>query len=163
MERADLELVLEINEANVPDVGTLDAAGLAHLFDQAALNLVVTDTDGILGFCMVFAPQADYQSVNYQWFMNRYEHMLYLDRVAFDERSTGRGLGRALYDEVDRLMRAEHPTATGLTLEVNAVPPNERSLAFHAAMGFSEVGRQMSHGFEVSLMMRPVGPAAATD
>ena len=163
MVHADLGRVLEINEANVPDVGSVDLAGLSQLVDQAALNLVVTDAHGIVGFCIVVAPGADYASINYRWFMEHYDHVLYLDRVAFDARSTGLGLGRALYEEVYQLMRANHGNATGLTLEVNVDPPNERSLAFHAAMGFSEVGRQMSHGFEVSLMMRPAGIDATTD
>ncbi len=53
--------------------------------------------------------------------------------------------------------------ATGLTLEVNIDPPNDRSLRFHAKQGFVEVGRQMSHGIEVSLMRRPVSPPPTTD
>ncbi|MEP6299649.1 MAG: GNAT family N-acetyltransferase [Ilumatobacter sp.] len=156
----DLDRVLEINQANVPAVGSATRSPLAHLVAQSAIALVSeTDgdsTSGISGFCIVFAAGADYDSINYRWFMEHHSTTMYLDRVAFDERFHGRGLGTEMYAEVDRRIRARHPDATGLTLEVNIDPPNEPSLAFHAALGFTEVGRQMSKGIEVSLMHRPL-------
>ena len=48
------------------------------------------------------------------------------------------GIGRAFYE-------AFMATADGhghLCAEVNTVPRNERSLAFHDAMGFADVGEQ---------------------
>ena len=50
----------------------------------------------------------------------------------------GRGVGRALYTEVDRQMAAIDG-ADHLALEVNVDPPNEGSLRFHAGLGFVEV------------------------
>ena len=87
--------------------------------------------------------------------MEHHPTTMYLDRVAFDERFHGRGLGSEMYAEVDHRIRRDHPDATGLTLEVNVDPPNEPSLAFHRKHGFVEVGRQISKGIEVSLMHRP--------
>lgn len=160
MTSEDLDRVLEINEANVPAVGPATSNHLARLVDESAIALVST-IDGsvdanIAGFCIVFSAGADYDSVNYLWFMEHHPSSLYLDRVAFDERFVGRKLGSEMYAEVDRLIRRDHPEATGLTLEVNVDPPNEPSLAFHRALGFTEVGRQMSKGIEVSLMHRPL-------
>ena len=153
---ADLERVLEINRSNVPEVGPLDHGGLTYLADEAPIALCVDHEDEIVGFCLVLAGGSTYDSVNYRWCMDRYPDALYLDRVAFVESSRGRGWGTELYAEVDRRIRSDFPDATGLTLEVNVDPPNEPSLRFHERLGFTEVGRQMSHGIEVSLMRRPL-------
>jgi predicted GNAT superfamily acetyltransferase len=149
---ADLERVLEINEANVPEVGQVDAARLRYLVDESAFSLAVDVDDEIAGFCVVLGQGSSYDSVNYRWFMERYDDVLYLDRVAFDASAQGRGLGSLLYHDVDRRL-AE--LGVGITLEVNVDPPNEPSLAFHRKHGFVEVGRQMSKGIEVSLMHKP--------
>ena len=155
IEEADLDRVLEINETNVPEVGPLDLDRLRFLVGESPIALAVLVEEQVAGFCLVLAPGSDYESVNYRWFMERDDRALYLDRVAFDAAFRGRGLGSALYDDVDRRIRGDHPGASALTLEVNVDPPNEPSLRFHRKLGFVEVGRQMSKGIEVSLMSRP--------
>lgn len=154
---ADFDRLLVINEANVPEVGPLNAERLAFLVDESAIALVVDGGDELVGFCIVLAPGSTYGSVNYRWFMDRYDDALYLDRVAFDASAQGRGLGQALYAEVNRRMIADFGEFPVLTLEVNVDPPNEPSLRFHQRQGFTEVGRQTyGEGIEVSLMARPV-------
>ena len=152
----DLDRVLTINESGVPGVGAIDAAGLAHLVDESSMTLVATVDDPIdeivAGFCVVLPPGADYGSVNYRWFSERYDDFVYLDRVAIAPGFQGRGLGRALYDEVER--RAD---AAWFTLEVNLRPRNDGSLAFHERLGFVEVGQQETdYGTFVSLMAKPL-------
>ena len=155
---ADLDRILEINAANVPEVGAVDRDRLTFLVDESeiALVVVVHDADAIeiAGFCLVLGPESSYDSANYRWFMERHPDAMYLDRVAFDARHQGLGFGRALYAEVERRMADEFPSASALTLEVNVDPPNEPSLHFHERLGFVEVGRRHSHGIEVSLMRR---------
>ncbi len=162
IESTDVARVLEINTANVPEVGPLDHERLGFLLTESAIALCVEHDDDVVGFCLVLAGGSTYASVNYGWFMNRYPDALYLDRVALDASVRGRGWGTALYAEVERRMRNDFPAVTALTLEVNIDPPNDPSLRFHDKLGFSEVGRQMSHGIEVSLMLRPadlvIGP-----
>ena len=69
----------------------------------------------------------------------------------------GRGLGRALYEEIER--RAD---AAWFTLEVNLRPRNEGSLRFHERLGFVEVGQQETdYGCLVSLMAKPLAPPPA--
>ena len=154
---ADVARVLEINEANVPEVGSVDATRMSFLLDQSELALAVELDDLVAGFCIVLGPGSPYDSVNYRWFTDRYDDFLYLDRVAFDAAFQGRGLGTLLYAEVDRWMR--DLGAAHLALEVNLDPPNERSLAFHARRGFVEVGQQDTpYGIRVSMQMRPVPP-----
>jgi predicted GNAT superfamily acetyltransferase len=157
VESLDVDRILEINQANVPEVGSVDAERMAYLVDESPIALVV-DVDGeIVGFCLVLPADSDYDSVNYRWFTERFDDFLYLDRVAFTAEAQGRGLGTLLYAEVDRLM-VERGEASHLALEVNVEPPNEPSLAFHARRGFVEVGQQDTpYGIRVSMQMRPVG------
>ncbi len=155
----DLERLAEINAENVPEVGPADEERLAFILGETSIGLVVEIEDApnpaeIAGFCLVLSPGTAYDSVNYAWFMERYPDAMYLDRVAFDHRFQGRGLGRALYAAVDDRMRRDHPDVTALALEVNVDPPNEPSLRFHARQGFTEVGRLASKGIEASMQIR---------
>ena len=67
---------------------------------------------------------------------------MYLDRIAIRPDHQGRGVGRRLYAEVERLTIARRPDAELFTLEVNIEPRNDSSLAFHDRLGFTEAGRQ---------------------
>jgi predicted GNAT superfamily acetyltransferase len=152
MVEADLPQVMAINEANVPEVGDIDLEQLRFIVSESAARLVVEVDGAIAGFCLVLAPGSAYDSINYAWFMERYPTDWYLDRVAFDAATQGKGFGSQLYAEVE--LRLTAAAATGLTLEVNIDPPNEPSLAFHDKHGFAEVGQQTSHDIEVSLMRK---------
>ncbi len=156
IEPVDLDRILEINEANVPEVGSVDAARMAFLFGASPIAAAVELDDAIVGFCLVMPSTAPYDSVNFGWFTERFEDFMYLDRVAFAADARGRGFGTLLYAEVDRLM--VEMDANHLALEVNVDPPNEASLAFHARRGFTEVGQQDTpYGIRVSMQMRAVG------
>jgi hypothetical protein len=147
----ELERILAINQAEVPAVGDLDLERLAHLVDQSALALAACDDDGaVVGFCLVLAPGADYGSVNYRWFSERYDDFAYLDRVAVAPEHQRRGIGRLLYEAVEAAT-----DAPWFTLEVNLRPRNDTSLAFHDRLGFTEVGQQETpYGALVSLMAK---------
>ena len=158
-----LDRILEINEANVPEVGSVDADRMAFLVAESPIALAVELDGTIVGFCLVLPSDSGYDSVNYRWFTERYDDFMYLDRVAFDAAAQGRGLGTLLYAEVDRLMD-ELAASTHLALEVNVDPPNEPSLAFHARRGFVEVGQQDTpYGIRVSMQMRLTGYAVPDD
>jgi predicted GNAT superfamily acetyltransferase len=102
----------------------------------------------------VLGPGADYGSVNYRWFSERYESFAYLDRVAIDAAHQSRGLGAALYGEVERRLAGSVPW---FVLEVNLRPRNDGSLRFHSRQGFVEVGQQdTNYGTLVSLLAKPL-------
>ncbi|MEM9514791.1 MAG: GNAT family N-acetyltransferase [Actinomycetota bacterium] len=152
--RDDLPRVHDINQANTPEVGDVPIERLSWLIDQSAIALVATDDHEIAGFCIVLAPGSSYESVNYRWFAAHHPHAMYLDRVAVDERFWRRGIGSALYGEVEAQV-ASRPGSHELALEINVEPPNPRSMAFHAARGFAEVGRQdTNYGATVSLQIK---------
>jgi len=151
----DLPRILEINEANVPEVGSVDANRLAFIVDESPIALAVEVDDRIVGFCLVLGSDSTYDSVNYRWFTERYSDFMYLDRVAFDAAAQGRGYGTLLYGEVARRMQTID-VAAPLALEINVDPPNQRSLVFHGRLGFVEVGQQDTpYGIRVSMQMRP--------
>ena len=83
------------------------------------------------------------------WFRERYPRFVYVDRVVVAAEARGRGHARRLYEDLfDHVRRAGH---TIVTCEVNADPPNPASDAFHAALGFSEVGDAVIHGGKKSV------------
>lgn len=149
----ELDRILAINAAEVPAVGELGLVKLEHLIGQSVQALVACDDDDtITGFCLVLPPGADYGSVNYRWFAERYDDFVYLDRVAVAPEFQRRGVGSALYRAVE-----DGADASWFTLEVNLRPRNDTSLAFHARMGFVEVGQQETdYGALVSLMAKPL-------
>lgn len=149
----DLPRVLELNNAAAPAVGALDQPGLDRLAAMASLQLGAEVDDAVVGFAFGLGPGAPYGSENYRYFAERLTDFCYIDRIAVDPTYYRRGIGSALYDEVERRC-----TADVLTCEVNIKPRNDESLAFHAKRGFAEVGTQDTHGgsMTVALLQKPL-------
>lgn len=143
---ADRAFVLALNEANVSLLAPLSGDRLSQLQEWADLAAVVDLGDGPVGFVLTFAPGTPYDSPNYAWFTARYPDFYYLDRIVLAPAARRGGLGGRVYDEVE-----ERAAGRPFCIEVNLEPPNEPSLAFHAARGFVEVGRLGSPGRMVSL------------
>lgn len=155
----DLAAIHAINEAAYPAVGTETLQDLGHIARESVFALVADEptTATIAGFCLVLAPGADYDSMNYAWFSQRYDDFIYLDRVAIDAAFQRQGLGQRMYAEVERLAGELVPGAAHFTLEVNLRPRNDQSLAFHHGLGFEEVGQhETDYGTLVSLMAKPL-------
>jgi uncharacterized protein len=146
---ADHEQVLALNAANVVKLAPMDEARLAEL-DAMADRFDVVEVDGEFGgFVITFAPATAYDSENYRWFTERYDgHFYYLDRIVLADAHRRRGLGTFVYDELEQVARRYGR----LTLEVNLVPRNDASLAFHDRRGYVEVGQLGDGGHLVALM-----------
>jgi predicted GNAT superfamily acetyltransferase len=144
----DVADVLALNEANVSALTTMDEARLHELRDMAD-RFDVLDVDGAFGgFVITFAQGAPYDSENYRWFSARHRRFYYLDRIALHERFRRQGLGTFVYDEIERVAA---PYGR-LALEVNLVPRNDASLAFHESRGYVEVGRLGDEQHLVTMM-----------
>ena len=152
----DLDPVWRLNEASVDAVSSVTRDQMLALVGMSRDVLVIDDGDEIIGFCNTFDPAADYNSVNYRWFSERYQEFVYLDRIVIAESHRNRGLGGLLYGEVERRMQiADGPEL--LTCEVNFDPPNEGSLRFHKRIGFHPVGYQESKpGLIVEMLAKEV-------
>jgi predicted GNAT superfamily acetyltransferase len=150
MTASDIEVVWAINQENVPAVGEETREDLAKIHEQSTIALVAEASKQVVGFCMVLLPGAEYGSPNYEFFCERLDDFIYLDRVAVTSDFQGRGIGAALYIEVEKLS-----DATWFALEVNTKPRNEGSLRFHAREGFVQMEEfETRPGKMVSLMVK---------
>jgi uncharacterized protein len=144
----DVADVLTLNEANVVNLAPMDEARL-HELRTLADRVDVLDVDGAFaGFVITLTAGTAYDSENYRWFVGRHPRFYYLDRVVLHESFRRRGLGGFVYDELERVAA---PYGR-LCLEVNLVPRNDASLAFHERRGFVEVGRLGDEEHLVSMM-----------
>lgn len=138
-----LAAVLEINQAAVPAVSSIDALALATLVNSASFCKVTIVKQQVAGFIIALDHAQPYDSDNYRWFCERYATFTYIDRVAISPAFIGIGIGKGLYQE---LVAQLDPSLLLLACEVNLKPPNPKSMAFHAQFGFTEVGQQNTEG-----------------
>ncbi len=156
----DVVPVMDLNNANLPELNELDQAAVARLaaLAESALVAEVVDADGraqFAGFCWVLGPGQDYASLNYGWFSRQYQDFVYLDRIAVHSDFRRFGIGRAFYATLVDQFASTRPV---LLCEVNVRPKNEPSLKFHQSIGFREVGQQDTDGGKktVSLLELPL-------
>ena len=151
----DVTRVLEINNANTPGVSELTLSELETDMKNCLYALAIDNEHGeVCAFCITFAADAPDAGANHQWFADRYESFVYLDRIAINSNHQNRGLGALLYQSVEQLMldSAEHLL---LCCEVNLEPPNPGSLRFHKRIGFTEVGTQSTNpGYVVTYLQK---------
>lgn len=136
-ESADAEAVLALNQACVPEVGSIDEEKLAAFADWAPYFRVVEVEGRIVGLLVGLTEDAPYGSPNFGWFVERYPSFAYIDRVAVAEAERGAGWGPALYRDFEQW--AKDNGRPMLCAEVNVVPPNPRSLRFHEISGFDQL------------------------
>lgn len=131
----DETAVLSLNNEHAAELSWLEPEQLTRLLGEAFFARRVGRLDA---FILAFEQSADYDSPNFLWFRARYERFVYVDRIVVAASARGRGLARAIYAEL-----FEAATDAGhriVCCEVNADPPNPASDAFHASLGFREVG-----------------------
>lgn len=138
---SDGEALLALNNAHAVELSWLEPEKLTHLVEEAFVARRVGVADALL---LTFDQAADYDSVNYLWFRERYPAFVYVDRVVVADSARGRGLARALYDDLFAAARAAGHER--IVCEVNSDPPNPASDRFHAALGFAVVGTAEIHG-----------------
>ncbi len=133
----DASAVLALNKAEEIATAPLDVASLSHLLDQAV------HAEGVEGgkaaFLIALDETAQYDNYNFHWLKAKLPRFVYIDRVVVAASHRGQGLARRLYTNLAHVARAAGHTA--LVCEVNSEPPNPVSDAFHAALGFTELGR----------------------
>jgi predicted GNAT superfamily acetyltransferase len=145
----DLPAVLALNNAHAAEVNALGADALAALVAVAAYARIV---DGGLGFLLALSERTPVQGPNHAWFAARHPAFLYIDRVVVAPEARGRGLARGMYEDLAALA-GDRP----LCCEVNLLPPNPGSLAFHERLGFRACGEAVDprNGKRVRYLVRP--------
>ncbi len=137
---ADFEVIVALNQASVSFLSPLNINRLALLSSQSCYHRVYSTAQGITGFLLAFEQDSDYDSVNYQWFKQRYPQFVYIDRIVVSPSVRGQGVGRLLYEDLFDFAR--QASAPLVTCEYDLDPPNPASQAFHQQMGFKQVGSQ---------------------
>jgi len=133
--------VLALNNAHAVELSWLEGDRLDALLGK---SFYARRFGHLAAFLIAFDESADYDSPNYLWFRQRYPRFVYVDRIVVDRAARQQGLARLLYEDLFRRAVAAGHEIVGC--EVNSDPPNPASDAFHAAFGFSEVGRASIHG-----------------
>ena len=153
---SDLAAVLAINEQSVPHVNSVSLDTMRRFASCAGYFRVATVDEAVVGFLIGLTRDTPYDSPNFLTFRRWFPEFVYVDRIAVAQSARVGGVGRALYDDVERFATALAPL---LTCEVNLRPPDPDSLAFHRRMGFSQVGTQQTDGGRktVALLMKRVG------
>ncbi len=128
--------LLDMNHASARATAWRTIAQLDRMIGAARVATVVEPG---AAFLLAFEQGDDYDGVHFQWFRERCGTFLYIDRVVVAGSHRRRGLGRLLYE--DLFTRATELGHERITCEGNARPPNPISDAFHAALGFAEIGR----------------------
>ncbi len=133
--------MLALNNEHAAELSWLEPEQLSKMIAEAFYARRIGKLEA---FLLAFDQSADYQSPNFHWFRERYSRFVYVDRIAVAARARGRGHARRLYE--DLFEKAENAGHSIIACEVNSDPPNPASDAFHAALGFSEVGHASIHG-----------------
>ena len=137
MTTMDSPHVLRINASGRPGVAPLNAEELARMLALSNEHLVATnDDDSVLGYLLAFHRAAPYDGEEFLTLRSAIaEPFIYIDQVAVAADHKGRGLGRALYEELERI--AGQRRIRFFCCEVNTRPSNPDSLAFHKKLGFA--------------------------
>ena len=111
------------------------------------------DVDGeFAGFVVTMTAGREYDSPYYGWFTEHVDGFYYLDRIVLAPRIGAWASAGSCTTRWSGLRRR----TGGCALEVNLVPRNDASLAFHASRGYVEVGRLGDDEHLVSLMEKPL-------
>ncbi|SRR5258705_4393744 len=129
------DALLRLNNANAHETSMLSAERFNRMIGAACVATFVGPSKA---FLVAFEQMDAYDGGHFLWFRERFDEFLYIDRIVVAEEHRRQGLGRLLYE--DLFNRARRLGNSPITCEVNALPPNPKSDAFHAALGFVEVG-----------------------
>lgn len=158
----DFARIIELNAAEVVQTSAMDVDRLRLLAALAAYHKVAEVDGRVAAFLLAMDHAAAYDNDNFRWFAARYPRFVYIDRIVVDAGHAGLGIGSRLYRDL-----FEHARRAGigtLVCEYNLDPPNPASAAFHARLGFVEVGaRRLADGSKrVSMQAADVPPHGST-
>ncbi len=136
----DFPAIVKLNADQVEFTSDMDVARLKLLDSLAMYHRVAIAGDRVVAFMLAMKDNVHYENDNYYWFSERYDSFLYIDRIVVAAGFQGRKIGTMFYEDIFQFARDNRIPL--ITCEINSVPPNERSLTFHAKHGFEEVGER---------------------
>lgn len=142
IEHHDLDTIVDLNQSALEGVGPLDYESLALLVKQSDQALVLDDNGQLGGFVITLPTGATYESSRYEWFEDRLEDFVYLDRIVVAETHRRQGVASRLYDVIEN----------DLPVALEIYDTNQPSLAFHRQRGYQKLG-ELEHAGKRNLMM----------
>jgi predicted GNAT superfamily acetyltransferase len=147
-----LEALRTLNNEHAQELSFAGQPRFAHLAASAFFAATVNGTEA---FIIAFDQDADYDSPNFLWLKQRFARFVYVDRVVTAPAARGQGHAAALYAAL--FTAAKVAGHERVACEVNAEPPNPASDAFHAKLGFQEIGAAaLANGKTVRYFARPL-------
>jgi len=133
--------LLALNNAHSVELSPLTLSELDQIIRASFFSASINDSDALL---ISFDQSYPHEHENLRWLRGFFsetpdKNFAYVDRVVVSPGARGKGYARALYTEL--FARAKSAGHTRIVCEVNFVPPNPISDAFHAELGFHEIGR----------------------
>ena len=151
----DLADLIDLNNDHAVELSLVTPKAFRALLAEAWLALAPPDNGALL---LVFDQDAAIEGPNFAWYKARHARFLYIDRVVVAPAGRGRGIARRLYETAFAAGAAAGFDFIGC--EVNLEPPNPASDAFHARLGFGEVGRaRLPSGKLVHYLTRRLRPS----
>jgi uncharacterized protein len=138
---SDRDLVVTLNHQSVAVLSTMDEQRFEVLREQSNVLWIAELNQQPVGFLIGFCEGSNYDSVNYQWFNQRYDSFVYIDRVVVGADARGSGIGSAFYTQLEQWARDLQKSC--LVAEVDIIPLNKGSLNFHNLLDFKQVGEQV--------------------
>ncbi|MCJ8325265.1 MAG: GNAT family N-acetyltransferase [Rhizobiales bacterium] len=133
----DLDWLVKLNNLCVPNVDPHTNASMQNNLNHTRHTIIAIKDGVALGAALLMREGEKYNSKNYNWHSAHNSKHLYVDRIIVAEQARGMGVGRKLYQHAFGLADDMH---VPLTAEVNTVPDNPQSHAFHHALGFDIAG-----------------------
>jgi len=153
----------ELNEANIPNVGSRTLEGLINSVENSDYNECILLDNKIVGFVICFQDSDTTSSYmneikhkNFKEINNRVNNFLYIDRIAIDSEFRNNKLGTQLYSNIVDF--AKDNSIEYLTAEINLLPSiNKSSFSFHKSFNFEEIDKvKYSEDYEVSLQKKTI-------
>jgi uncharacterized protein len=128
-----------INAECSPGVCTFSRGELATV-DASAKPFWMAEVDAaVVGYLIGYAHSARYDGDEFVWFQSTERDFMYIDQIAVASSARRLGIGSLLYNALEEVATSEG--LTSLACEINEIPANPKSMAFHLDRGFSVVGR----------------------
>lgn len=135
-----LPVLHQLNQDHALELSSLTFAEFEHLIARTSY----TRSIGAEAMLLVFDQDADYDSVNFLWFRERYETFAYVDRIVISPTRRGQGLARLFYEGL--FDWAREAGLKRVVAEYNIEPLNAVSESFHAKMGFEPLSDMVMEG-----------------
>ena len=161
IDETNIEGCFNLNQDNVPEVGSTSIEEFNNLVQNSDFNLCATFEEKIVGFLISFQDTSKTKSFmykikhkNFNEFKNRINNFMYIDRIAIDVDYRNNGLATIFYEHL--LEHCLEVDVENLSAEINLLPTkNEPSLKFHEKLQFIQIDtKKYNDEYEVSLQKR---------